>query len=245
MAGGWNRGIRWSAEIGAAVIAGTRAGRTLAEVCVGPEMPTTRSVVRWCAQRPAFRREMRLAREAAGLGFGRGLPSTYDRETAQAICARLCVGERVKDIMADPDMPGYSTFFRWQNSFAEFREAVTLAREISALRLAEEGWDDACAVTPATAFATRVTLEHLRGSAGKRAPTTYGTIKAVAAEGLEAGGRGGKPARLQISITNFERSKSGQVMAIPPRNEKDEQLYLETYGRAYDGPNAGKWREGS
>jgi hypothetical protein len=88
----------------------------------------------------------------------------------------------VKDIMADPDMPGYSTYFRWQNQFPEFRRAVALAREICALRLAEEGWEDACAVTPATAFATRVKLEHLRWYAGKLAPRRYGALKAMEAD---------------------------------------------------------------
>jgi hypothetical protein len=67
---------------------------------------------------------------------------------------------------------------------------------------------------------------------------------------LADAGRGGRAAaasleapRLQISVTNFERSKSGQVMAIPPRSQRDEDLYLETYGRAYDGPFQGRWRE--
>ncbi|HLZ74836.1 hypothetical protein [Phenylobacterium sp.] len=177
MSGGWNRGIRWSAEVGEAVIAGTRAGHTLAEVCAGPGMPTTRSVVRWSQQKPAFGAAMRAAREAAGLGFGHGLPSTYDTETAEAICARLCVGERVKDIMADPDMPGYSTYFRWQKDIPEFRRAVAMAREISALRLAEEGWEAACEVTPETAFATKVMLEHLRWYAGKLSPKRYGPVR--------------------------------------------------------------------
>ncbi|MGZ6049316.1 MAG: terminase small subunit-like protein, partial [Phenylobacterium sp.] len=98
-------------------------------------------------------------------------------ETANAICTRLCLGERVKDIMADPDMPGYSTYFRWQKDFPEFRRAVAMAREICALRIAEEGWEDACAVTPANAFATRVKLEHLRWYAGKLSPKRYGPVR--------------------------------------------------------------------
>jgi len=236
-----------SGGVGEPVLAGTRAGKVLAEVCAAPGMPTARSVVRWCAQKPAFGRAMRRAREAAGLGFGRGLPSTYDPETAGAICERLCDGERVKDITADPDMPGYSTFFRWQNDIPEFRRAVVLAREVCALRLAEEGWEDACAVTPKTALATRVKLEHLRWYAGKLSPRKYGAMLALAPEGCEAAVRGARapsepPPRLRISITEFERSKSGKVMAIPPRCEEDEQLYLETYGRPYDGPGQGEWR---
>ena len=248
MGGGWNRGVRWSEAVGEAVLAGTRAGKTLAEVCVGPDMPSMRAVVRWTRQKPAFGLAMRRAREAAGLGFGRGLPSTYDEETALAICERLCAGERVKDITADPDMPGYSTYFRWQKDIPEFRRAVALAREICALRLAEEGWEDACAVTPQTAFATRVKLEHLRWYAGKLSPRKYGPLSALPPEGFEPLGRGagrgagGEATRLNISITEFERSSSGKVMAIPPRCEKDEQLYLETYGRPYDGPDQGKWR---
>jgi hypothetical protein len=165
---------------------------------------------------------MRLAREAAGLGLGRGLPSTYDAETASAICERLCLGERVKDIMADPDMPGYSTFFRWQNTFPEFREAVTLAREISALRLAEEGWEDACAVTPATAFATRVKLEHLRWYAGKLAPKRYGALKAVAVED-EDDARGGRDGGMTVIVKRF-CDITPEEQAAADETERLEQL---------------------
>jgi hypothetical protein len=164
---------------------------------------------------------------------------------AEAICARLCLGEAMVSILRDVEMPGYSTVFGWLAQIPEFAAAVGLARDIQGLRLAELGWEDACSVTPQTAFALRVKLEHLRWYAGKLAPRKYGPMLGVRAEGVEAGGQGaggrGAPApRLNINITEFERSKSGKVMAIPPRSQKDEDLYLETYGHPYDGPR-GAW----
>jgi hypothetical protein len=192
-------------------------------------------VVRWAAERPDFAAALRSAREAAGLGLRGGARSRYSPATAEAICARLCQGEAMVSILRDVEMPGYSTVFGWLAHEPAFREAVALARDIQGLRLAELGWEEACAVTPQTAFAARVKLEHLRWYAGKLAPKRYGPMLGLRPEGAQGGGRE-PPPRLRIDITKFERSKSGQVMAIPPRCEQDEQLYLETYGRPYDGP---------
>jgi hypothetical protein len=240
--------VAWSEAVGAAVVAGTRAGMVLRQVCAQPGMPCVRTVVKWAAARPKFAAELAAAREAGGLGLRGGARSSWCPETGEAICARLCLGEAMVSILRDVDMPGYSTVFKWLAEVEEFREAVTLAREIQGLRLAELGWEAAQAATPKTAFATRVKLEHLRWYAAKLSPRKYGATLAIAPEGFEAaGGRGArapahKPPRLQVEVTEFKLSSSGKVMAIPPRCETDEQLFLETYGRPYDGPNQGEWR---
>jgi terminase small subunit-like protein len=171
--------VGWSEEVAAAVVAGTRAGKVLREVCAEPGMPSVRGVVRWAAERPAFGAALRAAREAAGLGLLGGPRFSYCAETGEAICARLCAGEAMVAILRDVEMPGYSTLYRWLRDVPEFREAVGLARDIQGLRLAELGWEDACSVTPETAFAMRVKLEHLRWYAGKLAPKKYGPMKAV------------------------------------------------------------------
>jgi hypothetical protein len=116
---------------------------------------------------------------------------------AEAICVRLCEGEAVVQVLRDPAMPGYSTFYKWLKDVPEFRQAVALAREIQGLRLAEIGWEEACGVTPETAFATRVKLEHLRWYAGKLAPRKYGAMKPV-----EAGGATGHSV-LHVYTKNF------------------------------------------
>jgi len=222
--------------VGEAVIAGTLAGKVLRRVCAGAGMPCARAVVRWAKEMPEFGARLRAAREAAGLGLTGRPRVAWCAATGEAICVRLVMGEAMVSILRDADMPGYSTVYRWLAEEAAFREAVALARDLQALRLAELGWEDACSVTPKTAFALRVKLEHLRWYAGKLAPRKYGALKAGEPEGFETAGPRAQAPRLHIEITEFERSKSGQVMAIPPRCEKDEQLYLETYGRPYDGP---------
>lgn len=171
--------VGWSDAVAEAVLAGTRAGRVLAQVCAEPGMPSVRGVVRWAAERPAFGAALRAAREAAGLGLTGGPRFSYCPETAEAICARLCAGEAMVTILRDVEMPGYSTLYRWLKEVPDFREAVGLARDIQGLRLAELGWEEASAVTPETAFALRVKLEHLRWYAGKLSPKKYGPMKAA------------------------------------------------------------------
>jgi hypothetical protein len=136
-------------------------------------------VGKWAAERPAFGAGLRAAREAAGLGLGGGPRFSYCEATGEAICARLCLGEAMISILRDVEMPGYSTVYRWLKEVPAFREAVGLARELQGQRLAEIGWEDACTVTPETAYALRVKLEQLRWYAGKLSPRKYGPLKAA------------------------------------------------------------------
>jgi hypothetical protein len=231
--------VRGSAGVRAAVVVGTRAGLVLKEVCAAPGMPSVRAVVGWSRKDPAFAAELRAAREAAGLGVQGGARSSYCAETAEAICARLCLGEAMVSILRDVEMPGYSTVFGWLAEIPEFRAAVALARDIQGLRLAELGWEDACSVTPETAYALRVKLEHLRWYAGKLAPRKYGALAPLPPEGFgwaDAAPDAREPPKLQISVTRFKVSPGGEVMALPPRSETDLALYREIYGREYDGP---------
>jgi hypothetical protein len=178
--------VAWSEAVATAVVAGTRDGLVLRDVCAQAGMPSVRCVVRWAHLRPGFAAELRAAREAAGLGIrGGARRMAYDPEVGEAICVRLCLGEAMVSILRDVEMPGYSTVFRWLKEVRAFQEAVILAREVQGLRLAELGWEDACAVTPETAFAVRVKLQHLRWYAGKLSPRKYGAMKPV--DGGKAG----------------------------------------------------------
>ena len=240
--------VAWSAAVAEAVVAGAREGLVLRQVCARPGMPAVRTVVKWAAERPEFGAALRAAREAAGLGMRGGPRFSYCVEAGEAICARLCLGEAMISILRDVEMPGYSTVYRWLKEVPAFAEAVGLARELQGQRLAEIGWEDACSVTPETAYALKVKLEHLRWYAGKLSPRKYGRVMALPPAGYEladAGRRAPAAAEagdVEIELTQFRVSPSGQVMAIPPSCEKDEDLYLETYGRPYDGPHQGRWR---
>lgn len=67
-----------------------------------------------------------------------GRPSDYSVEMATAICERLSLGESLRQICADEDMPGKTTVMRWLAAHAEFRDQYAHAREAQADYWAEE-----------------------------------------------------------------------------------------------------------
>lgn len=71
---------------------------------------------------------------------GRGRPEAYTKEAADEICNRLAGGESLRQICADPKLPGISTVMRWlfDESKKEFWEHYARAREIQAERWADE-----------------------------------------------------------------------------------------------------------
>jgi hypothetical protein len=69
---------------------------------------------------------------------GRGRPSIYSTETANAICERLMRGETMLSISEDSTMPGLSTLCRWLVEYPEFRELSRSAKESGTDVLADE-----------------------------------------------------------------------------------------------------------
>jgi len=67
-----------------------------------------------------------------------GRPSDYSAETATDICTRLGLGESLREICRDEDMPDKSTVMRWLASKPEFRDQYASAREAQADYFAEE-----------------------------------------------------------------------------------------------------------
>ena len=54
--------------------------------------------------------------------------STYTAELATAICERIALGESVRLICADEDMPAQSTVYKWLEDNPAFTEQYTRAR---------------------------------------------------------------------------------------------------------------------
>jgi hypothetical protein len=67
-----------------------------------------------------------------------GRPSNYSPEITTAICVRLGLGESLREICRDEDMPDKSTVMRWLATHAEFRDQYAGAREAQADYYAEE-----------------------------------------------------------------------------------------------------------
>lgn len=68
----------------------------------------------------------------------RGRPSTYTPKIAETICHRIILGEPVRQICADDDMPAESTVYLWLIQHDDFSEQYARAKEAQAERFAEE-----------------------------------------------------------------------------------------------------------
>ncbi|WP_337188274.1 hypothetical protein [Phenylobacterium sp.] len=164
---------RWSKALGAAICARVAAGELLYEVCREPGMPTAQAVGRWARENPAFGAALRAARRRGGRSLRGGGVWSYRAETAEEVFERLCEGEGLSAIAADPAMPSLSTLFHWRRNFPEFDAAVRLGMQAQAELACDHGWELAQAATPETAYLTQVRLGHLRWMAGVKAPRQF------------------------------------------------------------------------
>jgi hypothetical protein len=171
--------VAWSEAVAEAIVERVASGEVLYAVLRGEGMPTPQSVGRWAREFPEFGEALMLARVAGGRpGRGGGGVWTFCEATARAVYDRLCEGESLTSICADPTMPAMSTVFYWRRAFPEFAATIRTAREIQAERFCEMGWELANGAAPETAYLTHVRLTQLRWMAGVMAPKGY-RIKAV------------------------------------------------------------------
>lgn len=169
---------RFTADVAREICERVAAGESLKAICADPDMPSDRTVARWAREHPVFGAAYHRAK-AFARPEGLGPTSTYCEATAHEICSRLAEGESLTAIADDPAMPAFFTILHWQRRSAEFAEAVALARQAQAERLADLGWEMALAATPETAYLTRVRLGQLRWAAAIKSPRTHGRQKAA------------------------------------------------------------------
>jgi len=225
--------VRWSARVAKRLLARVESGESLRSICADREMPHRSTVRIWMKRIPQFAARLTRARTAAGWHMRGGHKPLWDEVIAAEMFSRLCEGETMTKICADPDMPSFTTVWKWQQTIPQFAEAVAMARRIQAERFCDMGWDIACEVTPETAFATKVKLEQLRWTAAAMAPKRFGRFKAVTWEDeLDAGGgRDDEPNEVVFRIRQFEkvigadgkayvrevpRAPEGMALATPP-----------------------------
>lgn len=67
-----------------------------------------------------------------------GRPTLYTPELAAEICERIALGESLRAICREEDMPGQSTVFRWLDQDTVFQEQYVHARAKQADTFAEE-----------------------------------------------------------------------------------------------------------
>lgn len=74
--------------------------------------------------------------EAPPLPVGR--PSLYTQELADEICERLGMGESMRTVCKDEDLPAMSTLFKWLRTIPAFTEQYEKAKQESADAMAED-----------------------------------------------------------------------------------------------------------
>jgi len=168
---------RFTAELGRRICSRVAAGESQMAICAEEGMPSRSTLFAWVRDRPAFAAAFARARVAGGVTRTNGRLSTFSQAAADEIFARLCEGEALSHICADPALPCMSTVFYWRRQYPEFAAAYRLAREVQAERFCDLGWEIACGITPATAKATQVKLAQLRWMAAARSPKVYGRLK--------------------------------------------------------------------
>ena len=61
-----------------------------------------------------------------------GRPSGYSKEIADTICTRLGLGESLRAICRDPEMPSQSVIYKWLQVHEDFVEQYARARDLQA-----------------------------------------------------------------------------------------------------------------
>lgn len=61
-----------------------------------------------------------------------GRPSDYTEELTDVICSRVSMGESLRSVCRDPEMPSPETVYRWFRLYPEFRDQYARAKEDSA-----------------------------------------------------------------------------------------------------------------
>jgi hypothetical protein len=180
--------VRFTAALGRAICSRVAAGESQVAICAEPGMPSRATLWRWVKEMPKFAAAFQAARVAGGVGGENGRLSSFSQAAADEVFRRMCEGEAVTAICADPAMPCFSTLYYWRRQYPEFAEAMRVAREIQAERFCDLGWEIACGVTPETAKATQVQLGQLRWTAAVLAPKRFGRLKP---QELDRGWQGG------------------------------------------------------
>lgn len=196
----------WCAAVARTLLARVESGESLRAICADPQMPHRSTVRLWMKRLPVFAKRLERARTAAGWHMKGGQKPKWDEVIAAEVFARLCEGETMTKICADPEMPSYNTVWKWQRTIPEFGQAVELARRIQAERFCDLGWDIATEITPETAYATHVKLAQLRWTASVLAPRRFGRFKPVMAEAelVDAADAPG-PQQVVFRMRHFER----------------------------------------
>lgn len=101
-----------------------------------------------------------------------GRPSQYDPAVADEICERIALGNSLRSICREDDMPAMSTVFKWLSQQPSFAEQYTHAREAQADAIVDDILDiaDDKSLDPND---RRIRIDSRKWLAGKMRPKKY------------------------------------------------------------------------
>jgi len=105
---------------------------------------------------------------------GRGRPTEYTPTIILVIIQRISEGTTLAELVSDPAMPDRTTIQRWMRDRADFRTALSHAREAAADGMVRQAWELLGGATRETASVAREQAAHLRWRAARMAPQAYG-----------------------------------------------------------------------
>jgi hypothetical protein len=170
--------VKWSEALGQRICERLAKGEKLHVICREPGMPTPAAVAKWVKAKPSFEAAITWAKRLGRREEqARWFPEKICAAMSEEVFQRLCEGDSMTRICADPMMPSHSVIMRWRRAFPAFEELVQLGMRVRAERMADQGWEMALAATPETAYLTRVQLGQLRWMLGVMAPRVFGARK--------------------------------------------------------------------
>jgi hypothetical protein len=191
---------RYTAEIAEKIVGEVTSGRTLADLCSEPGMPSLRTIRNWVADnREDFSERYRQAQE-----IGRALsggPVPYSAELADRVLGELMEGRTLVDVCDDPGMPSKGTVLLWvrrnRDGFAaRYKEAREIGSQIMVdelitigddsrrdqVRRRTEGGETDLVVDHENINRSRLRCENRRWILSKALPRIYGDRLEVAAK---------------------------------------------------------------
>lgn len=114
-----------------------------------------------------------------------GRPTIYSEDLRDEICERIALGESVREIIKDDDMPEMRTIFRWLKEKEDFRQQYTRAKEEQA-----DAYEEMMLITARTeedVARARLIVDTMKWTASKLKPKKYGDKVDVTSDGEKLG----------------------------------------------------------
>ena len=105
-----------------------------------------------------------------------GRPTDYTQEKAADFCSRIALGNSLRSVVKDDDMPSHTTVYNWFNKHPEFIEQYARAKEDSADSRVDQ-IEDIGQRTLSGEYdpqAARVAIDAFKWTSGKHRPKKYG-----------------------------------------------------------------------